>query len=267
MKEKNKHIGLIILIVVLVILFVPIVMDYIAKQNIKTISLDDLNEKILNKETFILYNGDVSKDLKKELRSIKSSSSSKSDDYSYEYEIYSINSDELEDDVKFSMYIDGDIQKTYTKEDTEALSEDIDTYLVAEINEKNRSYKVAKDYKEYKKLVDSDAITMAVFGRDSCYYCNKFKPVYNAVANKYNLDIYFFDSDSYDKDEYVKILNMDLTVPAKCNQKGTEFKLSDGFGTPLTIFTEKGKIVDCISGYVNRDSLVQKLKTLKLISE
>ena len=108
---------------------------------------------------------------------------------------------------------------------------------------------------------------MAVFGRDNCFYCNKFKPVYNAVSEKYDVDIYFFDSLSYDKTEYDKITNMDLTVPAKCNSNGTEFKLSDGFGTPLTLFTKKGKVVDCISGYVNRESLIDKLKTNKMISE
>ena len=99
------------------------------------------------------------------------------------------------------------------------------------------------------------------------FYCNKFKPVYNAVSEKYDVDIYFFDSLSYDKTEYDKITNMDLIVPAKCNSNGTEFKLSDGFGTPLTLFTKKGKVVDCISGYVNRESLIDKLKTNKMISE
>ena len=60
---------------------------------------------------------------------------------------------------------------------------------------------------------------------------------------------------------------MDLTVPAKCNTEGVEFKMSEGFGTPLTIFTKKGKVVDCISGYVNRNSLIEKLKNNNLISE
>ena len=47
---------------------------------------------------------------------------------------------------------------------------------------------------------------MAVFGRNTCFYCNKFKPVYNAVAEKYDLDIYYFDSDNYDSKEYSKII-------------------------------------------------------------
>ena len=60
---------------------------------------------------------------------------------------------------------------------------------------------------------------------------------------------------------------MDLIVPAKCSSEGKEFKLSDGFGTPLTLFTKDGKVVDCISGYVNRSSLIDKLKTNNMISE
>ena len=71
----------------------------------------------------------------------------------------------------------------------------------------------------------------------------------------------------YSKISYSKIINMDLTVPAKCNTEGVEFKMYEGFGTPLTIFTKNGKVIDCISGYVNRNSLIEKLKNNNLISE
>ena len=89
-------------------------------------------------------------------------------------------------------------------------------------------------------------------------------PIYN--VEKYIKDC--LDSViSYDSSEYKKVVNLDLTVPSKCSSTGAEFKLSDGFGTPLTIFTENGKIIDCISGYVNRSALIEKLKSVKMISE
>lgn len=273
MEKKKNNVGLIVLVIVVVLLFIPIIVDYVKKQNITEISLSDLNEKIKTSNTFVIYKGTVDKETKKSLRKIRNSINSELTDYSYEYDIYNIeDSDEVDKllgkDTNYAIYIEGEEQKSYSKEDLDELKEDMETYIVSDLNEENRSYKVAKDFKTYKNIVKSDDVTMAVFGRDTCYYCNMFKPIYNAVANKYNLDIYFFDSDSYDKTEYNKIINLDLTIPGKCNSNTqTDFKLSDGFGTPLTIFTQNNKVIDCISGYVNRATLIQKLKSLNMISE
>ena len=127
------------------------------------------------------------------------------------------------------------------------------------------NYKTVSTYEEYKKIVDSDEITMAVFGRNSCTWCNKYKPVYDEVAGEYNVNIYYFDSDSFNKDEYKKIRNMGLKILASCNSEGVEKDLSDDFGTPLTLFTQKGETIDCIGGYVDKDALVDKLKSVGMI--
>ncbi len=127
------------------------------------------------------------------------------------------------------------------------------------------SYKTVSTYDEYKTIVDSDKIVMSVFGRNSCSWCNKYKPVYNEVAGEYDVDIYYFDSDSFDKDEYSKIRNMGLKIPSSCVREGVEKDLSEDFGTPLTLFTKKGKTIDCIGGYVDKDALVTKLKDVGMI--
>ena len=128
------------------------------------------------------------------------------------------------------------------------------------------SYKTVSTYEEYKKIVESDKITMAVFGRNSCSWCNKFKPIYNEVAGEYNIDIYYFDSDSFDKDEYNKIMNMaELKVLAQCNRDNVDKALSEGFGTPLTLFTKSNETIDCIGGYVDKDELITKLKSVGMI--
>ena len=269
MKEKNINYGLIIFIVIVVILFIPIITDYIKNQNIEVLSSNEISEKIKADETFLVYVGDLEKDTKKELRKMRDLTKT---DYSYDYGIYNVKSSDdikeiLGEDVAVSLYIEGDLQKNYTKYDVDSLNEDVEKYFIGNLTEENRAYKVVENFNSFKKIVKSDEVTVAVFGRDTCFYCNKFKPVYNALAEKYNLDIYYFDSDNYNKKEYSKIINMDLTVPAKCNTEGVEFKMSEGFGTPLTIFTKKGKVVDCISGYVNRSSLIEKLKSVDMISE
>lgn len=268
MEKKKINYGLIIFIAIMIVLFLPIIIDYYKSQNITVLSESELTEKVKS-ESFVLYVGEVNKKLAKELRTIRDKSTN---DYSYEYNVYSIKDSEgvdklLGKDTKLAIIIEGDIQKTYTDYDYDVVSEYSDVFLIGNITDKDKSYKIADSYSAYKKLVKNDKITMAVFGRDTCSYCNLFKVVYNAVAEKYGIDIYYFNSDNYDKDEYTKIINMDLTVPAKCSSTGKDFKLSDGFGTPLTIFTQDGKIVDCIGGYVNRSKLLEQLISLEMISE
>lgn len=269
MKKFKINYKLIIVLVILIVLFLPIILDYCKKQNITTISVSELKEKISLKESFLVYVGDLDKSTKREL--VKMSDKTRND-YSYDYGVYSVaKSKEVSNLVggktKLIMYIEGDNQKIYTKYDYKNIDKDVDVYLVANINDDNRSYKVANNYAEYKKIVKSKKTVMSVFGRDSCMHCNRFKVVYNALASKYNLDIYFFDSDSYDAKQYDNILNMDLTVPAKCSQNNEPYKLANFTGTPLTIFTKKGKVIDCIAGYVPREGLLSTLKDVSMISE
>ena len=127
------------------------------------------------------------------------------------------------------------------------------------------AYKTVSTYEEYKKIVDSDKIVMSVFGRNSCSWCNKFKPIYNEVAEEEKVDIYYFDSDSFDEEEYNKIRNMGLKILAECNNEHVEKDLSENFGTPLTLFTQNGKTIGCIGGYVDKDTLLAKLKDIGMI--
>ena len=270
MENKKINYGLLITILVVVVLFIPIVSDYYKSRKITVINYDELVKKInTEKGNLVVYVGELNENTTKELRKIRDKNTN---DYSYEYNIYSVEDNDdvnklLGDDTKVAVIIEGDIQKTYNRYDYSELDKYSDIYLLGKITEGNKSYKIAESYSEYRKLVKSEEVTMAVFGRDTCSYCNLFKVVYNAVAEKYNVDIYYFNSDSYDSADYTKIINMDLTVPAKCNSYGEEFKLSDGFGTPLTVFTQDGEIIDCISGYVNRSKLIEKLTSLEMISE
>lgn len=266
MKNRKINYGLIIFIGVIIIIFIPIIRDYIKNQNIQVVSKSEIQKKISNKESFVLYVGDLEKKDKKDLAKLKDLGN----ENTIAYSIYNIDKESakgIADNAEVAMYIDGDLQKSLREFNYKKINELINIYYVGKIDDENKSYKVAENFAAYKELVNSDTVTMAVFGRNSCSWCNKFKPVYNAVAEKYDIDIYYFDSDNYDNSEYEKIINMDLTIPSKCNDSGKEFKLSDGFGTPLSIFTKDGEVVDCISGYTDRASLIDKLKTNNIISE
>lgn len=275
---ENKSKTWIIVLVICAILLLPIIIDYIGNSKVKEIQYDEYLEVIENNENALIYVGDLSADSYDEvvdgLKSVLDGETVT--DYASEYTMYSIDSTDLTNTEisnigtanGYVFIMNGDQQKVLSSSaTTDYLVDLVDAYYNANFTSSNTSYKVAKDAETYEKLVDSKDVTVAVFGRNTCYYCNIYKPVYNAVAEKYGIDIYYFDSDSYDAEEYQKVLKLGLKIPAKCNSTGEESLLSDGFGTPLTIITKKGKTIDCISGYVDRDTLVAKLTENKLIEK
>ena len=284
-----KNIGVkIAVVVVILIMLIPIFSDISKRSAYNQIEIKDFDSKVNSTATYgfaLIYVGKDDEANKESIKKIvdKYVAPKKS------VEVYFMDIDKLksEDILKIGnnsnfseAYVfasNGEIIKTYTGHLSETL---LDAYVseysvaydsnndVVPINARLVHYKVSENAAAYKKLVtNKKLVTMAVFGRDNCYYCNQFKPVYNTVAEEYDLDIYYFNSLSYDKDEYEKIMDMGLVIPAQCNNNKQESLLADGFGTPLTLFTKNGKVIDCISGYVNKSSLITKLKTVGLIEE
>lgn len=145
-------------------------------------------------------------------------------------------------------------------------SDYINYYFYNIIPKDQQNYKTI-DADVYLKKVNSKDYVVTVFGKDDCDYCNKYMPVFNKVAGDYKLDVYFFDKNQYDKDEYEKIMNLDLKIPSKCTTDGKDTTFKNGFPKPMTVITKSGKFVDCIKGYVTEDVLVNKLKEYKIIKE
>ncbi|NLL01997.1 MAG: thioredoxin family protein [Mollicutes bacterium] len=272
MKEKIK--GWIFGVIVLIILLIPIITDYYKSKSIEVISYDTYKDTVSNSNFALFYIGNPKS---KTYNSIEDNLLALRTDF--DIVISALNTEKLTEDEKNELAknkIDFETGYVFAKDgevvyyqkgeiDKDRLKVLIDKYYNNIIPEDEIAYKVAKDYKEYKKLVDAKKITMAVFGYESCGYCKLYKPVFNEVAIEYKLNIYYFDSATFNETEYKKIMNSGLKIPKSCTDTGKEQRLSDGFGTPLTIFTKNGKIVDCISGYVGKDTLVSKLKSVGLI--
>lgn len=274
----------IIIVCVVLLLLIPIIVDVVKNRSLKEIKYSEYSDVMSGTARFgfaLVYVGEVNDDVNKEIKSIID----KHTQSDYAVSGYYINAKELSKEELTSLtnsasstsaYVfisNGEVIKTITdKLDSKTLNKYVDEYTVYTNNKLNgiskdlSYYKTLKSAKAYKKLVEEKKlVTMAVFGRDSCFYCNQFKPVYNTVAEEYNLDIYYFDSDSYDSTEYTKIMNMGLIIPASCSDTQKEVELSQGFGTPLTLFTKNGKVIDCISGYVGKKELISKLETVGMI--
>lgn len=113
-------------------------------------------------------------------------------------------------------------------------------------------YKMVK-ISEVVKMYKSNKKTIFVFGQSECGYCKLFKPVISDAAEKYDIDIYYIEYDTITSADKNKIIALDD-------------KLSS-FGTPYTIVSEKGKIVDEISGYVGSEEFEQFLLDNGFIKE
>ena len=97
--------------------------------------------------------------------------------------------------------------------------------------------------------------TIAVIAQTKCGYCEMYKPVVESVQSEYeDLNIYWFHTDELSNADYSTL-------------SGT-YDISDTFkGTPYTMLTYHGVLVDYISGYVDEDTLVQFLIDNGVINE
>ena len=286
MVMKNNVMTKIIIAIVIVVLCIPIISDMIANSTLTKIDYSEYSDTIDSTSSYkyaFIYVDDSSEDgvkeKKKEVKALmeqyleNTSGTSGSANY---MDSKDMTKDELKDvlgssDVK-SGYVFIVNSEVIRVEDASISDSDLEKLLKAySLNGMDSdlvNYKVAEDAAAYKKLVkQKNTVTMAVFGRDNCFYCNQFKLVYNTVAKEEGIDIYYFNSQTYDEEEYDAIMNLGLKIPASCTDSGEEETLESGFSTPLTLFTKNGKVIDCIGGYVNKETLITKLETLGMIEE
>lgn len=281
---KKSWIPKIIIALVVIVMLVPIIVDVVSSSVLKTIEFDDIENKLsetANYQFTLVYVAPSSKsdikDAKTEVKNVAGNyteavSGEKLTVYYLDYDklsssqIYALFGDSTEK-VSYMMMVNGELIKVINGElSSSELDSYVSTYSSNGVSDDLKAYKVPEDANSYSKLVKrKNTVTMAVFGRDTCFYCNQFKVVYNTVADEYDLDIYYIDSDSYDEDEYDKIMDLGLKIPASCSSTGEEIDLQPGFSTPLTLFTKNGKVIDCISGYINKQSLITKLQTVGMI--
>lgn len=266
--EKLKKILLPVGLVL--ILLLPILINYISSNKISVVKFDEFKERIQTGEVTLTYVGNTdSEDYKLTKESLLQYKKA------YEITVSSMNISDLADDARETLQITDETKELYiitsegqlvkSLEDSSKVDAQLNKYVNNVIPEDEIAYKTVSTYKEFKTIIESKQVTMHVFGRNSCYYCNIFKPVYNDAASEYDIDIYYYDSDNFDSTEYTKILNSGLTIPAECTSSKEETSLSSGFGTPLTLFTKKGKVVGCISGYTTAEKLETKLKSVGMI--
>lgn len=262
MKKKMNYV--IVSIIIVLLLFV---LYFISSDSNKVINLTSSNfyNTVSNNNFSLVFYGEQTDTNLEKLANIRNekninvyTSNISNDDYSTLFN--------KEETPLFDFFIEGELLYTIKDEiDDQELDSLINKYFFNIIPDDEISYKVLNTANEYIKKVNSNKLTVAIFGYSECNYCTLYMPIFNDVAKKYKLNIYYFDRDNYDENEYDKIMDLNLTIPKECTMDNKETTFKNGFPKPMTIITKKGKVVDCIKGYVKEEDLVSKLKKVGVI--
>ena len=103
-------------------------------------------------------------------------------------------------------------------------------------------------YDQYEEKVNNEESLVVIIVRDSCGYCEMNEPIVSEVANEYKLPIYYINLTNLSDEE------IDLLSTTNAYLKKNDW------GTPTTLFMYGAHVVDSISGYVEKDALVDFVK-------
>lgn len=98
-------------------------------------------------------------------------------------------------------------------------------------------------YSEYEEMVNNDDTFVVVIERTGCGYCQQYMPLMEEVAKENKIAVTYINTDNLTEDEFNK-----LSTTNKYLKKNK-------WGTPTTLFMVGDRIVDSISGYVDKDSI------------
>lgn len=112
----------------------------------------------------------------------------------------------------------------------------------------SKSNLVKLNYNEViEKLNDKETFVLCISAKD-CIHCQNYKPKLKKISNQYEIEIYYIDTDTIDKDNY------------------DEFKKQLNFdgSTPVTLFIKDGEektTATRINGDASSRTIISKLKT------
>ena len=267
----KKNLYLVVTVIVVLLLLLILIISKKDTFSVVELESSDILNNVETNGASILYTKELNDNIKERFESYYNEFKIKT--YYSVMDLTSIN--ELladydlssENDNIFIIFMNGEPVDVVSTIDNNRVLELINKHLYNIIPESEIAYKVLSTANQYIKKVNSKDYTVAVFGIDNCTYCDLYLPVVNDIANKYNLDIYYFNRDQYDEDEYEKIMDLDFEIPAKCTTTGYSTSMSKSFPKPMTIITKNGKFVDCIRGYVTEDTVLKMLKEYKIVKE
>ena len=127
--------------------------------------------------------------------------------------------------------------------------------VVISLNGKTIDYKQRSVDEWYNDIVSNKDV-LTVFGASYCSHCQEYYPVISKLANKYNINLYFFELDELEEskpDDYNKLIN--------------SFEIKDFDAFPFTFLMRDGDYTAFDEGYIDRDHTISFLENNGLIKD
>ena len=100
-------------------------------------------------------------------------------------------------------------------------------------------------YTEYEELMNSNKPFLMVIIQDGCGYCEMYEPVVEEVANELGIPV-----------NYLNLTNLSSEESNKLSKSNSYLKKNQ-WGTPTTLLLSGNKVIDSISGYVEKEKFIE----------
>lgn len=101
---------------------------------------------------------------------------------------------------------------------------------------------------EYLNKYNGEEKSIVLIGRPTCHYCQIAEPIIHNIAYKYDLNIFYLNTDNFQDGDSEKLVNSDSFF-------------SSGFGTPLLLVLSNGSINSKVDGLTDTNHYVEFFKS------
>ena len=139
----------------------------------------------------------------------------------------------------------GSTSKTLTNDPTTIMSNAQEESEKIEDSEKGEFNQINVDtYLAYKAGEEAKIILVA---RPTCHYCQIAEPIVQKIIHDYNVEVNYLNTDNFEGEDQANFVKSDDMF-------------SEGFGTPMLLLVQNGKIVDSIDGLTDTAHYVEFMK-------
>ena len=110
------------------------------------------------------------------------------------------------------------------------------------------------DVERYLEMYTGNEDKVILVARPTCSYCQIAEPIIRNIAYKYNIDIYYLNTDEFSADDESKFIQSDEVF-------------SGGYGTPMLLVVSGDKIVDKVDGLADMSRYIEFFKRNNIIGE
>lgn len=241
----NKSVKIIIGVVLGVLLIVGLffLSSLAESKNFKEISYNEYQNLIKESGNYVVYIGNKDSDALKTLKEFTSENN-----VQVKYVISSnLTTEERQevfsgDETEKLIFINKGKEDTYTSDFSKfSLTNEFINQNILE------NTLVEVDIDNYLKLIKSKGNHIVFIGRETCSWCQKYKPVMKSAAKDYNITLYYIDTDKFIGEDWNKF------------KESEKYLTENEWGTPLTLLYKDGKLIDVLNGYVEETGIYEFL--------